>query len=102
MANPTLRALASMINQAGGGIPFERGGVLAKFQSGGILSAPLPAPTIASNNGATDVMSQFLNSQAETNKAINSRIDRLTVINDLSNQQEIEENESNLNTLTTF
>lgn len=85
--------LLSEINVAGGG---------RKFASGGITGPPL-APNIGSSQ--TDVnnsLNQFLQASMASTEATNSRIDRLQVNLDLNNLEDVQDNDSNLDTLTTF
>jgi chromosome segregation ATPase len=68
-------ALLSSINQAGGGVPFERGGV-AKFQGGGI-SAPI-------NFGTNDVVSEVAEMSATTQQ---QTVKVVNVVTDTTEQQ---------------
>jgi hypothetical protein len=84
--------LLSQINQAGGG---------KKFASGGILGAPISAPSVGS--GSSDSTSnQFLQAFSDRTEMISRRIDNLTVTQDLNNLQDIQENDSSLDVITTL
>lgn len=88
------RPILSALNRAGGG---------RSFAEGGILGAPISAPlSISSGGSITDNFNQFLQATTETTAAINNRIDKITVVQDLNNLQDIQENDNTLNTLTTF
>jgi len=68
-------ALLSEINQAGGGVPFERGGV-TKFQGGGI-SAPV---SFGSSNAVSEIIEASATTQIQTIKVVN-------VVTDTTEQQ---------------
>jgi len=88
------RPILSALNRAGGG---------RSFAEGGILGAPISAPlSISSGASINDNFNQFLQATAETTAAINNRIDKITVVQDLNNLQDIQDNDNTLNTLTTF
>jgi len=88
------RPILSALNRAGGG---------RSFAEGGILGAPISAPlSISSGGSITDNFNQFLQATTETTAAINNRIDKITVVQDLNNLQDIQDNDNTLNTLTTF
>ena len=87
-------ALLSAINVDGGG---------KKFANGGITGAPISAPSVANAN--TDVntqFNQFMSATMASTQATNSRIDRLQVVQDLNNLQDIEDNDATLEAITTF
>jgi hypothetical protein len=77
-------ALLSQINQAGGGVAFEKGG-LTKFQEGGISA---PAMTLADigDNGANDI-SQDITSQMGAIKVVNVVTDTMEAQNSVLNVQ---------------
>ena len=86
--------LLSEINAAGGG---------KRFAQGGILTSPISAPNVGS--AQTDIngrFDQFLQASMQQAQATNSRIDRLQVNLDLNNLEDVQDNDSNLDTLTTF
>ena len=86
--------LLSEINAAGGG---------KRFAEGGILTSPVSAPNVGS--AQTDIngrFDQFLQASMQQAQATNSRIDRLQVNLDLNNLEDVQDNDSNLDTLTTF
>ena len=86
--------LLSEINFAGGG---------KRFAEGGILTSPISAPNVG--NAQTDFNERFgqlLNVSIQQTQATNSRIDRLQVNLDLNNLEDIQDNDANLDTLTTF
>jgi HAMP domain-containing protein len=88
------RPILSALNRAGGG---------RSFAEGGILGAPISAPlSISSGASVNENFNRFIQATAETTAAINNRIDKITVIQDLNNLQDIQENDNTLNTLTTF
>lgn len=73
------------------------------FANGGITGPPISAPVVG--NATTDVntkFNQFIDATTGMIAATNARFDRLVVINDLNNQEEIQENDQTLETLTTF
>ena len=73
------------------------------FQGGGIVGAPLSAPTVA--NSQTDVntkFNQFIDATMKMAEATNARIDRIQVNLDLNNLADVEDNDTNLEALTTF
>jgi len=86
--------LLSEINAAGGG---------KRFAQGGILTSPISAPNVGS--AQTDIngrFDQFLQASMQQTQATNSRIDRLQVNLDLNNLEDVQDNDANLDTLTTF
>ena len=86
--------LLSEINAAGGG---------RRFAQGGILTSPISAPNVGS--AQTDIngrFDQFLQVSMQQAQATNSRIDRLQVNLDLNNLEDVQDNDANLDTLTTF
>jgi hypothetical protein len=86
--------LLSEINAAGGG---------KRFAEGGILTSPISAPNVGS--AQTDInasFNQFLQASMQQTQATNSRIDRLQVNLDLNNLEDVQDNDANLDTLTTF
>ena len=86
--------LLSEINFAGGG---------KRFAEGGILTSPISAPNVG--NAQTDFNERFgqlLNVSIQQTQATNARIDRLQVNLDLNNLEDIQDNDANLDTLTTF
>lgn len=85
------RPILSAINKAGGGVAFERGGILNKFQNGGQI------PNVF-RLGA-DVQDQRISFE-KTNElidSINSRIDRIEVINVASKTNKLAKRVENLN-----
>jgi hypothetical protein len=87
------KPLLSKINVAGGG---------KKFAEGGLLGAPISAPSLSSGRDANQDFNTFLQQQQAQTEAINARFDRIQVIQDLNNLEDIQDNDSTLNTLTTF
>jgi hypothetical protein len=86
------KPLLSAINQAGGGV---------KFQDGGILSSPISAPIVSSSPLSSD-LTQVLTVIDRKTDAIDNRITNLTVTQDLNNLQDIQDNDNDLNVLTTL
>lgn len=74
MANPRLRSIASAVNVAGGGIPFQRGGDIP-FQSGGLTGATFLRNQEASLNNVDTTINEVLNNLPE-------QVVRVTEIND--------------------
>ena len=85
-------SVLSQINQAGGG---------RKFRAGGVVGAPVSAPSLAGSSVNQD-LSKFLEQQQAQTQAINNRIDRIQVVQHLNNLQDIQDNDNTLDTLTTF
>ncbi|MCK4884122.1 MAG: hypothetical protein KAS30_04585, partial [Candidatus Diapherotrites archaeon] len=70
---------------------------------GGILTSPISAPNVGS--AQTDIngrFDQFLQASMQQAQATNSRIDRLQVNLDLNNLEDVQDNDANLEALTTF
>ena len=88
------KPLLSAINQAGGGV---------KFENGGLLGSSIPAPSVGSisSNSNGDIAS-FLSAFDSRTQAISRRIDNITVTQDLNNLQDIQDNDNNLDVLTTL
>ena len=87
------RPILSALNRAGGGKSFAEGGIL-----GEVLTAPQGGQVSAINTTFRD----FLQASEDRTAAINARIDRLQVVQDLNNLQDLQDNDSTLNTLTTL
>ena len=88
------RALLSAINVDGGG---------RSFAAGGVLSAPLSAPSLSSTqNDVTTQFTKFVDVSLAMAQATNNRIDRLQVVQDLNNLQDIQKNDARLQVLTTL
>ena len=77
-------ALLSQINQAGGGVAFEKGGI-TKFQDGGI-SAPVMSLSDIGDNGANDI-TQEVTSQVSPIKVVNVVTDTMEAQNSILNVQ---------------
>ncbi len=88
------RALLSAINVDGGGRSFAVGGVL-----GVPMSAPNIPSQIESNNAQVNA---YLAASMEMVRATNNRIDKLQVIQDLNNLQDIQKNDAKLQVRTTL
>jgi hypothetical protein len=96
MKNPALRAIASAVNEAGGGVPFDKVGG-TKFANGGITGAPISAPNVGRATSDIDQkFNEFLGATMGMIAATNRRIDRQQVVLDVNNLQEQTGNESTL------
>jgi hypothetical protein len=94
MANPKLRAVASAVNVAGGGVSFA---------TGGITGAPISAPQIGNpNSDVNEKFNQFVDVSMAMAIATNNRIDNLSVSLDLNNLEDQVGNEANLEAAATF
>ena len=87
------KPILSALNRAGGG---------KSFADGGILGEVLTAPQSGQAGGINTTFQQFLQASEDRTAAINARIDRLQVVQDLNNLQDLQDNDSTLNTLTTL
>lgn len=87
------RPILSALNRAGGGKSFAEGGILGEV---------LTAPAGGQASGINTTFQQFLQASQDKTNAINSRIDRLQVVQDLNSLQDLQDNDSALNTLTTL
>jgi len=88
-----MRELSAM-NAAGGGV---------RFANGGILGAPMNAPSVSSQVDAANMqVNAFLSASMEMVRATNNRIDNLQVIQDLNNLQDIQKNDAKLQVRTTL
>jgi hypothetical protein len=91
--NPGLRSMASAINVAGGGRSFASGGPTNPFDQGGSASSSSSA---AASTIGFDPISQLREAILAQTEAINARIDRIQVVNNL---QDTEKGLRTLNTL---
>jgi len=84
--NPRLRAMASDINAAAGGVRFAAGGPVSPF----VDRSPMTSTRSSSNAGGDSVVSfeRLENYLMKNFEAVNSRIDRIQVINDVTKTQE--------------
>ena len=87
--------LLSQINIAGGGV---------KFAAGGVLNASMSAPVLGNSQTDLNTMfSDFTNASMAMVAATNRRINRLAVVQDLNNLQDIQKNHDNkIRVLTTL
>jgi hypothetical protein len=84
----------SAINEAGGGV---------RFANGGVLGEPMPAPNVSSQiDNANMQVNAFLSASMAMVQATNNRIDKLQVIQDLNNLQDIQKNDAKLQVRTTL
>lgn len=79
----TPREIASAINEIGGGVSFQRGAKLTKFEYGGQLGRSITAPSFSSTSSAGQT-SQDVSAFMGSIMHLNSRIDNLKVSLDIS------------------
>jgi hypothetical protein len=87
------KPLLSRINAAGGGVTF---------QTGGVLGAPINAPSLATNTQAQNNFENLTEAYNQQTAAINNRIDRIQVTNSVESFNEVAENDEELNAETTI
>jgi hypothetical protein len=88
------KPLLSRINEAGGGV---------SFQTGGFLGAPVAPPTLATaNNQAQQNLDSVLIAFNQQTTAINSRIDRIQVVNSVDDFNSVASQDATLDAETTL
>ena len=87
-------ALLSAINVDGGG---------KKFAGGGVLGAPISAPSIGNAQSDIDIkFNQFMAASMASTAATNQRIDNINVNLDLNNLEDVQGNDTELEAMTTL
>jgi hypothetical protein len=88
------KPLLSRINEAGGGV---------SFQTGGLLGAPIAPPSVATTTNQTQQnFDNVLNAFNEQTTAINNRIDRIQVLNSVDDFRSVAAQDQTLDAETTL